>query len=82
MLMLGGLLAMLGAIIILIGFLGLVFQAYQESIVWLILIFVPLAGLIFVVLNWDEAKGPFLCIVLGFAIRFVGSGLISVAMQA
>ena len=79
MLMIGGLVVIVGLIVTVIGFLGLVFKAYQESIVWLIIVFIPFAGLIFVALNWEEAKGPFWCIILGLTIRFVGAGLLSMA---
>jgi hypothetical protein len=66
----------IGYVFLCIGHLWVVILAWQKGILWGIgcLIF-PLVGLIYVVLNWKEAKSAFLVQVAGFAVLIVAEML-------
>lgn len=71
-----GLLIAVGAIAAIIGGIWLLVVAFQKSILWgLGCLVIPIVGLIFVVMNWEEAKKPFGLEVLGAIIMVVGSML-------
>lgn len=73
---LGLILLGIGVIVGLVGGIWILMLAFQESIVWGIgCIFVPFVSLIFVVMNWDEAKKPFLINLGGLALMILGSAL-------
>ncbi len=64
-----------GAVLMLIGGLWLIIEAFKESILWgLGCIFIPIAGLIFVLMHWDKAGKPFLIQVAGVALFALGGG--------
>ncbi|MCM8537077.1 MAG: hypothetical protein NE334_14150 [Lentisphaeraceae bacterium] len=75
----------MGDLLILVGicigsFAGLwmLFEAFKESILWgLACLFLPFAGLLFLVLHWQVAKAPFLLGLLAIPFYVVGGGLIS-----
>jgi hypothetical protein len=59
-----------GAIIV--GGIWLLVKAFTESIVWgLLCLFIPIAGLIFVITHWEDAKSPFLLQVAGIVLVVV-----------
>jgi hypothetical protein len=70
---LGGVLAVVGFIVAIIGAIMFLVAAFRESVVWGIgcLLFGPVS-LIFLILNWDEAKKPFGIELLGAALAVVG----------
>ena len=66
---LGTLVILLGALLLVIGFLWFVIAAFQESVLWgLGVLFVPFVHLIFLVLGWDRAKRPFFLQLVGLAL--------------
>ena len=66
-------LLIIGAIIGLVGGVMLLIEAFKASLVWgLCYVFVPFAALVFVAMNWQVAKKPFLTNLAGFAIMFLG----------
>jgi len=69
-----GFLAYIGIGIIFIGGIGFLIAAFKESIWWgLGCIFISPVSLIFLILNWSEAKNPFFLQLLGIAIVFVAA---------
>jgi hypothetical protein len=66
-------LLILGLILVVIGGFWLLVVTFQESFLWGIgsLVF-PVMSLIFVVLNWDICKSPFLLQVFGLVIAILG----------
>ena len=64
----------IGVAVFIIGGLGLLIEAFKESILWGIgcLLLTPIA-LVFLILHWDKAKNPFLLQLVGVAIIFLGS---------
>jgi uncharacterized membrane protein len=72
----GILLFVIGLIISVIGGLWLMLEAFREHILWgLGYIFIPLVGLVFVFMHWDKAKKPFLWLVAGWILIFLGGVL-------
>lgn len=60
----------IGWIVAILGGLALLVAAFKESVFWgLLCIFVSPTMIVFVVLHWDDAKGPFL-------VQLAGMGLI------
>jgi hypothetical protein len=56
----------IGLIVGLVGWLWLAWVALQEGILWgLGTLIIPLVGLVFAILHWDEAKVPFLTCIAG-----------------
>ena len=66
--------AIIGLTIFFIGGLGLLIAAFRTNILWGIgiILFAP-AALIFVILNWNEAKNPFFLQLLGLVITYFSS---------
>jgi hypothetical protein len=66
-------LLILGLILVVIGGFWLLVVTFRESFLWGIgsLVF-PVMSLIFVVLNWDICKSPFLLQVFGLVIAILG----------
>lgn len=66
-------LIILGYVIMIIGGILLVIEAFKESILWGIgCLVIPIVGLVFVVMYWDVAKKPFMIQLAGLAICFIG----------
>jgi hypothetical protein len=72
-----GLIAMwLGFGLLLLGGLFFIVAAFRESILWgLAVLFLPVVPLIFLVLHWQRAKGPFF-------IQLYGLGFVLLAVFA
>ena len=52
--------AVLGMLLGVVGGVGIIVLAFQESILWgLACLVIPGAALVFVIMNWEEAKTPF-----------------------
>ncbi len=65
LMLLGGLIALVGGILFLVA-------AFRESILWgLAVLFIPFAGLVFLIAHWQDAKKPFLLQLLGSLIYSV-----------
>ena len=63
----------IGVAICLVGGIWLLVVAFQESIWWGIgSLLLPIVGLIFVILHWQEAKKPFLIQLGGVAFMILG----------
>ena len=70
---LGLILILAGLVVMLIYSIQLLIIAFREHILWGIgSLFIGLVGLIFVIMHWDIAKGPFLKSLVGFALFFIG----------
>jgi hypothetical protein len=71
---LGGIAILLGMILILVGAITFIIAAFQESILWGIGVLVfPVLQLVFLIVNWQRAKGPFI-------LQLYGIGLVLVAV--
>jgi len=56
-----GALVIIGGLLAAVGSIWLIVRAFQDSLLWgLCCLFLPMATLLFAVLNWDDAKVPFL----------------------
>ena len=72
---------LVGAVIALIYGIQLIILAFQTSVLWgLGYLFVPFVALIFVAMNWDQTKSPFLRSLL--AIPFYIAGAMMIGPQA
>lgn len=73
-----GIALIVGSIILLIGLLILVIQAFKQSPLWgLAVLLIPFAGIVFAVRFWEEARNGFLVFVVGLLITgvaFYGGG--------
>lgn len=73
-------LVVVGALIALVFGIQLLIVAFQTSLLWgLGYLFVPFVGLIFVIVNWDVAKKPFLRGLLGIPVYLLGLVLLTSA---
>ncbi len=73
----GGLLIAVGAIIMAIFSIIIYIKAFKESIWWgLGSLFVPFVSLVFVIMNWQMCKKPFLIMIGGALILGAGTGLL------
>lgn len=64
----------LGGLIALVGAIWLLVVAFKKSIWWgLGSLFVPFVSLIFVILNWQDSKKPFLIQVAGVVLCLIGA---------
>lgn len=72
------LLIYIGIAIIIIGGIGFLIAAFKNSILWGLgcLILSPIS-IVFLILHWQEAKNPFLLQLIGVAVVFAGSMMIS-----
>lgn len=72
------LLIYIGIAIIIIGGIGFLIAAFKNSILWGLgcLILSPIS-IVFLILHWQEAKNPFFLQLIGVAVVFAGSMMIS-----
>ena len=70
----------LAALLFLIGYVRIIIEAFSVSAIWgLACVFFPgVAVLIFVALNWDQTKTPFIAMAVAIGI-FVGSMVVAVS---
>ncbi|MFC1735679.1 hypothetical protein ACFL1X_06145 [Candidatus Hydrogenedentota bacterium] len=81
MAIIGMLLMVVGGIASFVCGIWLLIEAFKTSIIWgLCYLFVPFAALVFVVMNWEKAKKPFLyglgaaaVMVLGMIVMAIGA---------
>jgi hypothetical protein len=70
---LGAIAVWAGLILMLVGGLFFIISAFQESILWgLGVLFLPFVSLVFLVLAWPRAKGPFFLQLYGIVIVLIG----------
>ncbi|MEO8702579.1 MAG: hypothetical protein ABI867_21220 [Kofleriaceae bacterium] len=70
---LGGIAMWGGLLLMLVGGLFFIIAAFRESILWgLGVIFLPFVPLVFLVLNWQRAKGPFFMQLYGLGFILLG----------
>lgn len=64
---------LVGALFVLIYGFQLLFLAFEASIWWgLAYLFIPLAALVFLLLHWQDAKGPFVRKMFGLGLALLG----------
>ena len=69
----GHLLTSLGSIVVLIGAIWIIVEAFKTSILWGIgTLLLPIITLIFVFMHWDDAKKPFMIYLAGIALVVLG----------
>lgn len=67
-------LAVVGMILMVIGGLWLLVEAFKASVLWgLGCLFVPIVSLFFVATHWSESKTPFLLQLAGVVLLVIGS---------
>jgi len=72
----GMLLAIVGAVIGLVGGIMLLIVAFKENIGWgIACILIPCLTIVFAIMHWEKAKKPFLIELVGAAICSVGNYL-------
>ncbi|MEL6152109.1 MAG: hypothetical protein AAFU54_01965 [Chloroflexota bacterium] len=78
-----GLIALVGAVICMVGMVFLLVAAFQEGALWGagILLFPPIVGLVFAVRYWRSGGWPFVATVVGFAMAVVGLSLLNYIAQ-
>lgn len=70
---LGSLIMLLGVLVVIVGNVWFLGEAFRTSILWgLGCIFVPFVSLIWLVGNWDRGRAPFLTGLAGGAVMFFG----------
>jgi|GEM_PF-645918 len=73
-----GIALIVGSIILLIGLLILLIQAFKQSVLWgLAVLLIPFAGIVFAIRFWEEARNGFLVFIVGLLITgvaFYGGG--------
>lgn len=70
----GTLLVVLGGIVMLVGGIWLLVEAFKESILWgLGSLFIPFVSLVFVIMHWDVSKTPFLIWIGGLVLTIAGA---------
>ena len=63
----------LGGLIAFIGGIWLLVVTFKKSILWGIgSLLLPIVGLVFVILNWDLTKKPFLVYLAGIVLLVIG----------
>lgn len=79
----GMLLLGLGGLLMLVGFIWIVINAFKTSIVWGICsLLIPLVAQIFAIMNWATNKAPFLVWLGGLVIYVVGFMMYLPTLQA
>lgn len=64
----------IGLAIFVIGGIGFLIAAFRTSILWgLGCLLIPPVAIVYLVLNWAEAKNPFFLQILGLAVSVGGS---------
>ena len=72
----GGIIALLGLLVMLVGVIMILIAAFKESILWGVLsLLVPFAILVFVAMHWSASKKGFLIWLGGFVLAVIGSVL-------
>jgi len=67
-------LLILGMILSVVGGLWLLVVAFQTSVWWgLGSLFIPIVGLVFVIMHWQPSKKPFLISVVGSVLLIIGA---------
>ena len=68
----------LGLAVFILGGIGLLITAFKQSLLWGLgcLLLYPVS-IIFLILNWNEAKNPFFLQLIGIGIIFLGSMFIT-----
>jgi len=62
-----------GILLMLVGSLFFIIAAFRESILWgLAVMFLPIVPLIFLIVHWHRAKGPFFIQLYGIAAVLIG----------
>lgn len=70
----GSLLLILGYMLCIGGGFWLLYVAFQESLIWAVCcLLIPFVSLIFTIMHWSEAKGPFIVHVVGIVLIVLGS---------
>jgi hypothetical protein len=70
----GSLLLILGFILCIGGGFWLLYVASQESLFWALgCLLIPFVSLVFTIMHWSEAKGPFITHAVGFAMIVIGT---------
>jgi hypothetical protein len=63
-----------GLIVALIGGIWIIVNAFKKSVLWgLGSLFVPFVSLVFVIMNWQENKKPFLISIAGAVLYGIGA---------
>ena len=79
----GMMLLALGGLIMLVGFIWIVVNAFKTSVLWgLGALIVPLVAQIFAIMNWETNKTAFLIWVGGLALYIVGFMMYLPTLQA
>lgn len=69
----------LGGVISIVGSVWFLIVAFQESVLWgLVVLFFPLASLVFLFVHADRAFAPFLVQIWGVAMVFLGAFVLGV----
>lgn len=72
----GGLIMFVAVIASLVFGIQILIKAFQKGVLWgLGSLFVPLVSLVFVILNWEDCKKPFLGSILAAVAMGFGAGL-------
>ena len=62
-----------GILLMLVGSVFFIIAAFRESILWgLAVMFLPIVPLIFLIVHWHRAKGPFFIQLYGIAAVLIG----------
>ena len=62
-----------GLLLMLVGAVFFIVAAFRESVLWgLGVLFLPFVSLVFLILAWPRAKGPFFIQLYGFAAILIG----------
>jgi hypothetical protein len=62
-----------GILLMLVGGLFFIIAAFRESLLWgLAVMFLPVVPLIFLIVHWHRAKGPFFIQLYGLAAVLIG----------
>jgi hypothetical protein len=63
----------LGGLIALVGAIWLLVVAFKKSVWWgLGSLLIPFVSLVFVILNWQDSKSPFFTQIVGVALSVIG----------
>ena len=70
------LLLLVGALVALVGVIGVLVQAFRAGLLWgLLSLFLPIVYLVFALTHWDKAGRPFLLHLLGVFLMGVARAL-------
>jgi hypothetical protein len=72
----GGILYILGLLVFILGFIGILIAAFRTSILWgLCCLLLWPASLFYVILHWEDAKSTFFLCLIGFGITILGASV-------